>query len=534
MPTVTIAGLPASHKTPGFYFAVLLGGVATSAADAPLKVAILAPKVTTTLTNTAPSFSVTAGTLADATPTPVYSPDDARTYAGQGSDAHLAAQAVFAAMPDADVTLCLVAESGGTAASAVLTFATNASAAYTVRFKLNGKTIEVAVASGDTPTVIATACANAILDEPDLPVIAQFAVGALTLTAKHPGPRGNQLVVEAAFVNAAGIETRITSSSTTSPGATTGIWSGVTTTEATYALAGGATAESVVAALAALGSATYDRYVVAHNDATNLDLVVAQLDLLAGVTQQRLQQAVCCSPAASGAAITLAVARNAARLQTVWHYNTPLSPVQVAGQVAAARLAGDNAAGGTLAGEATDPSTNLDGIVLATVPPQHHVAERPTPNEIRDALNNGLTPLEPAPAGRTAIVRSITTRSLAAGQPNYSVLDTSVVSILDAVARELRADLSTVFRGKKIRPDTADGAPPKAPNVVTPRMIRSRILFKLTQFEQDNGWIENVALHAPLLVVVMSATAGRVDCEIPVDPGSGLHILGANVRQVAA
>lgn len=535
MPTVTIAGLSASRKTPGVYGAVILGGAPTSAADAPRAIVILANKITSAITNSSPSFTVAAGTLATATPTRVFSADDALTYAGQGSQAHLAVQSIFAQYPDADVRLCLVAESAGARASAVLTFATTATAAFSVRLRLNGKTLDVAVSTGDTATVIATAVATAVLAEPDLPVTAQFAVGAVTLTAKHPGPEGNALLLAAAFVSGAGVETNITTASTTSPGATTGTISGVTTVESSYQFSGGTTACDVTAALAALTSSTYHRYVSAFADATNLDLIAGQMTTGAGVLVQHRQQAVACTHAASGAAITLATGRNQARLQLAWHYNTPVSPVQVAAQVCAARLIGDAVASDSpLDGEATDPSANLDGVALFSVPPQLYEPERPTPTEIESVLNNGLTVLAPASAGRTSIVRSITTRSLANSQPNYAVIDTSTVTILDAVADDLQLDLATVFRGKKIRPDTDDGSPPKAPNVVTPGMIYDRIFFKLKIYEQDKGWIENVDALKPLLVVVMSATTGRVDCEIPVDPGSGLHIIGFNVRQSAS
>lgn len=529
--TVTIPGLSASRKTPGVNILVALGSVPTSAAEAPARVVILANKITSTLTGASPSFSVTAGTLAAATPTRIYSPDDALVYAGQGSEAHLAALSVFQHMPDAEVWLCLVAEAG-TAATGVLTFVNAATAAYTVRFRLNGKVIDVAVASGDSVTAIALACANAILDEADLPLTAQNSAGVLTFTPKNTGPRGNALVVEVAFVSSAGVETRITTSATTSPGATTGQLSSVTTTENTYSLSTGATGDSIANALAALTSETFHRYVCAPVDSTNLDLLVAHLDSVAGVLNQHRSQAVACSPAASGTAITLATGRNAARQQIVWHYNSPLSPPQVAAAVCAARLAGDSVAGGVLPGEAQDPGANLSGILLAGVPPQHLVAERPTPTEIESALNNGLTPLEPAAAGRTAIVRSITSRSLALGQPNFSVLDTSTVGILDFVADDLRADLSATFRGKKVKDDPSGGGPPLAPSVVTPSIIRARVAFKLKQYEA-RGLLENVDANMDLLVAVRNG-AGRVDLEIPCDPGNGLMIIGAVVRQVAA
>lgn len=533
MTTISVPGVPTSRKTPGFYFSVLLGGAATSSLDVPRKILIIANKITSNLTAASPSYTVTAGTLATATPTQLGSADDALTYAGQGSEAHRMARRIFEQYPDADVSLVLVAESGGVRASAVYTFATTATVAYTVRFRLNRKTIDVAVAVGDTATVIATNCATAILAQPDLPVTAQFSAGALTLTAKHPGPRGNDLVTSAAFVASTGVETNITTSSTTSPGATTGILSGQTTVESTYFLSGGTTADDCTAALAALTSTVYHRYVCAARDATQLDLVVTQLNAMAVATSQLRQQAVTCSPATSGTATTLATGRNAARLQIVWHYNSPLSCEEVAAQVCAARLAGDSVAGGTLGGEADDPSANLDGLILASVLPQPYAAEQPTPTEIENALNNGLTPLAPSSGGRTSVVRSITSRSLANSQPNYSVLDTSVPTILDFVADDLQADASTFFHGYKLAPDSGDGSPPKQTNVTTPRYVRARFLFKLKTYE-SSAIVQNVDLHAALLKVVMSATAGRLDCEIPVDPGNGLHILAGNVRQVAA
>lgn len=534
MPTVNVAGLPASRKTPGIYLNVILGGAATSAGDAPRKIVILANKITSSLTGASPSFTVPAGTLAAATPTAVGSPDDVATYAGLGSEAHRMARRVFAQYPEADVTLCLVAESGGAKASAVYTFATTATAAYTVRFRLNGRQIDVAVSVGDTATVIATNCAAAVLALPQLPVTAQFSAGVLTLTAKHPGPRGNDLVTSAAFVDSSGRETNITTSSTASPGATTCTLSGVTTVEGTYFLSGGTTADDATNALAALASKTYHRYVPAHRDATNLDLIDAQLDAMAGVTSQMRQQAVACTPAASGAATTLAVGRNAKRLQLVWHYNSPLAPEEVAAQVCAARLIGDGQAGGALDGEATDPAANLDGLLLRDVVPQPNVAEQPTPIEVESALNNGLTVLVPSAGGRCAVARSITTCSLINSQPNYSVLDTSVPTILDYVADDLQADLAATFKGCKLAPDSTDGSPPKQPGVATPSYVKARIRTKLKGYEQDAAILQNVDAHAALLQVVLDATPGRLDAEIPADPMPGLHILGGNVRQVAA
>jgi phage tail sheath gpL-like len=530
--SIAVNGLASSRKTPGVYLSVILGGAATSAGAAAKKILLVGNKITTTLTNTAPSFSVAAGTQANASPAFIASADDAVTYFGRGSELHRMAKRVFEQYPDALVYGCAVAESGGNRATVVCTFATNASAAYSIRCRIAGRTFDVPVASGDTPTVIATAVANAILDESDLPVTAQFALGVLTISAKHPGPRGNALYARLSFVDSAGRETLITSSSTSSGAGTTGTMSGGSAEGGLYLFTGGTTADDVTNALAAIASTKYDRIVSAVRDATNVDLIAAHVDSLAAVTSQKRQQWVIGSVDTLANATTLATGRNDSRGQIAWHYNSPVPAEEVAAQVAAARLIGDSFAGGSLVGEASDPAANLDGLLLKSIPTQHDVADRPTDTEIESALNNGLTVLAPSGAF-TSVARSVTTRSLdALSNPSYSVLDTSNVTIIDHVADDLQSDLATVYAGCKLASDSADGEPPDAPRVVTPSMIRGRIHYKLKGYESASIIRDVDANLSNLQVEEDGNVAGRVNAEIPCEPIPGLHVLGGNVRQV--
>lgn len=532
---VTVAGLPDSRKTPGIFLAVLLGGAASSAGAAPKKILLLGNKVTTAITGSAPTLSVAAGTQANAAPVFLPSSDDAATFFGRGSEIHRMALAAFAQYPTALVYGVSAAESAGAQADGVLTFAVTSTSAFTVRLTLNAKVIDVAIASGSTPTVVGTAVATAICNEPDLPMTAQFSAGVVTLTAKHTGPRGNNLAVRAQFIDSNGTATEITTSSTTSSGATTGIWSSVTAVESTLFLDGGTTADDVSAALASIASTKYDRIVSAQRDATNVDLIIAQVDSLASVTSQLRQQAIYGSLASLATVTTLATGRNDNRGQCVWHYNSPLSAEECAAQVAAARLIGDALIGGSRVGESSRPNANLDGIELATVPAQWFVGEQPTSTEIESALNNGITPLALSVnnPGGAVIVRSITTHSLTNGVPNYSVIDTSTVTTCDYVADDQQSDLGIVFAGVNLASNTSDGSPPTAANTVTPSMIKARIAYKLATYEEA-GILRNVAQNMPLLAVVENgASPGRVDCDIPCQPATPLHIVGGNVRQVS-
>ena len=539
--TVTVAGVPASRKTPGVNFNVVLGGPGTSAGESPYKTILLGNMIPVALTGASPSFTVTAGTWITpgtpntATESPVFVPsaDDAATLFGRGSELHRMALAFFAQAPAGTLYACPVAEASGTPASAVMTFATNASAAFTVRLKLCGEVIDVAVASGDTPTTIAAAVADAINDSQNLPFTAQNNAGAVTISAKHDGPRGNVLVVDMYFVDSSGNETRITTGSTTSPGATTGIWSGTGTIGTEITLASGATQDSFANALAAIEPARYHRIVGACIEATNIGRIVTHINSQAGPTVQLLEQAICPTVDTYANAVTLATGQNAARLCLAWHHASPLPAPDVAAQVAAARLYGDSGVGGLLPGEADTPSANLDGLELGSVVMQRVIADQPTRTEIENALNNGLTPLAASGSrpGYASVVRSVTTRCLRGGTPNFAVLDTSAVTVPDYVADTLRADLATTFAGCRLASESTDGLPPRASLVVMPSTVRARFAQRLKEME-ESAILVDVDANLSLLVVEASATPGRLDCEIPAEVIPGLHIIAGNIRQL--
>ena len=536
---IIVPGVPTSRKTPGINFNVVLGGPGTSSGAATKSIMLLGNHFTSAITGASPSFSVAGGSASAATVVSVPSAADAITLFGQGSELHRMVAAVFAQYPDATLYACPVAEASGTRASAVLTFVNAATAAFTIRMKICGITFDVPVASGAAIATISEAVADAINDQADLPVTAQFALGATTITAKQKGPRGNWIIVDAYFVAAGStIETRITTSSTTSPGAaTTGQWSSTGTLGSEITLTSGATQDSFVNALAAIEPTRYDRIVGACIEATNIGRIVTHINTNAGPTVQLLEQAIVPSVDTYANAVTLATGQNASRLQVAWHHASTLPAPELAAQVAAARLNGDAGLGGFRAGEAVDPAANLDGIDLASVTMQRVPADRPTATEVENALNNGLTVIGASSSrpGYGAITRSITSRSLASGVPNYAVIDTAYVTVCDHVADDLRSYLTSQLAGAKLGADLANGQPAsRAPNVTTPSIIRSLILARLYSYE-SNGATRDVTLNAGLLAVEAdSVTPGRVNCEIPVEPVSALHGVAGNVRQLAS
>lgn len=533
--SIAVAGVPASRKTPGVNFNVVFGGSGASAGAAPQKIVLLGNMIESAITGASPSFSCAAGTATLAEPVFVASPDDAATLFGRGSDLSRMSEAVFAQYPDATLYGCPVADAGGTAASVTMTFAGGtASAGFTIRLRLFGETLDVPVANGDSVTVQAAAMCDAINDAQDLPITAQNSSGVVTITAKQTGPRGNTLIVDAYFVTSAGAEVRITTSSTSSGATTTGTWSNNGTLGSEITLANGATQDNFANALTAIEPVRYDRIVGACIDATNIGRIVTHVNAQAGPTVQKLEQAVVGSTDTYANAVTLATGQNASRLQVVWNHASILPVWEVASQVAAARLAGDAYAGGLIVGEASDPAANLDGMQLATVLVARVVGDQPTSTEIGNALNNGITPIEPSGSrpGYASIVRSITSRSLRSGVPNYAVLDTSSVTVPDYVANYLRSDIPVTYAGVKLAPDSANGDPPRIERVVTPSIVRGHIAQRLFEMEA-NGILRDVEENLDLLVVEEdSGVPGRLNCEIPAEVIPGLHIVAGNVRQL--
>lgn len=531
---IVVSGVPTSTFAPGVYLNTVLGGAGSSAGLAQKKILIIANMIATNLTGASPSFTVTKGTAAVETVMPVSSPSDADTLFGAGSEAARCCYRVFEMYPDANVSVCAPAESAGVAASTTLTIATNSTSSATLRLYIGGQVIDVALngttASPVTPTTFAAAVASAINAVTSLPVTAQNAVGVVTISAKHKGPRGNWIQCRAQWIYGS-TTTEVTNTATASGTGMTAAFA-----DTTKKLSSGATADSNTNVLAAIFPLKFDRIVSAQNDTVALDALLSQVNTQAGAGTQIRQQVICASADTLGNATTLATGRNQARLQIVWHKNSQNPPEEVAAQACAARLSGDSLAGGTCSGETDDPAANLDGVRLRTIKAQFDATDLPSASDYESAMHNGLTPLRPASSGFTAIRRSITSRSLDANsQANYAVLDTTYVTVADYIADDLRSDLTNTYRHFKLASDAADGTAPKTANTVTPSQIRKRILAKLHEYQNDLGIIRNVDNHvAQLAVVENSSSPGRVDMEIPEETIPGLHILAGNVRQVSA
>ncbi len=538
---LAIPGLPTSRKTPGVYIGVSLGTSPSGASDARRRGLIYANKITAALTGASPSFTVAAGTQPDANPVEVFDSDTAASLFGRGSEAHRMVKAFLAQAPGTSVSVCTTAEAG-TKAAATLTFVNAATGACTLRLVLAGTIVDTTVNTGDAIATIAAAVAQNVLNLPDLPMTAQFTAGVVTLPAKHGGTRGNDLQVQAiwlsttnaaTFVTLAAIAAPMPATATTAQLGGTGVAS-LGASGNVFSLANGATDDSLVAALAAVASTQFHVQACAQrvSSATQLTALVTQLNSTAGITTQLRQQAICGFVGTQANCVTLAAAQNAARLQIVFAPVSPTPAEELAAQQAAGRIFGDNAAGGVVVGEASNPGANLIGLRHVGSVAQANVTDRLTQGAIETLLNSGITPLDWVGNGpKVACVRSITSLFTISSAPNYSVLSTFNVTVPDFVADDQRSYLGSLFANQKLGADQADGTPPRQAGVTTPSAIEAAIHSRNKTYEAG-GFVTNVDINdAASLTVSASVTPGRVDCFIPCQPTPDLAIIGGLVMQ---
>jgi phage tail sheath gpL-like len=472
-----------SNKVPGIYLQVSFGVGPRSAGDAPRKVILFGNKTS-------------AGTLAAATPTQCLTKDDAATLTGIGSELYRMVVAALDVSSTVDLYVCVVAESAGTNASATVTYTGTSTADGAQTVWVCGEPCVASVTSGDTVTTIAAAMKAAINAKTTLPVTADNSSGVLTVTAKHKGPRGNYISLRS-LSEATGI---------------------TATTSASY-LASGATTDDPQTAIDATDASHYTYLVSPYQDATQLAKFKTQVNAQAVPEVGLREQVIFGSIDTLANTTTVATGLNAARMQAVWVYNGDSMPCELAAAKAAFRADAEGA----------DPSANMDNQIVVGMKVPVAEADWPTNAELVSALNNGITPLKPV-NGEMAIVRSITTRSqTSGGTADYAVLDVSKVTVPDYVADTLEANYST-WDGFKLADDDADGAPPPT-NVATPKLLKDWAFGLLKDIEAD-GHIVNVDDLAASLVFEVSATAGRVNAQVPVDVIEGLHQMAADVRQV--
>lgn len=539
--------LPPSTKTPQVRGSVVFGTSGSAPGSAAKRILLIGSMITadiTTTMNLAASGTETVttakGTAVLDRATRVTSADHAAALAGQGSELHRGVITALAQDRSAEVWIAPVTYgSTPVKASAVLTptISSAITAAGTLRVTVAGRSIEVAYTTSDTVATIGLAVARAINAQRDWPVTAVnvYATGAVTISAKCAGPRGNSLTLRAALLTSTDTIEILDTTATTVGGLTITL-SGGAVDGGVYRFTNGAVDDDVTALLAAIASQSFDRicmgsYRVSGSASANHARLTAHVDALSESAQYP-QQVEFGSLAAYATSITDSQALNAARGQWPTNPGSDDLPLEIAASIAVARLFGDGQLGGVIEGEAANPACNLNGLELVLRAPRD-LNDAMDGTEIELALNAGVTPLAASPSrpGRMVLVSSICTRSLVSGTPNFAVYKTKDITVADHARAVVVEDLARTYRGFSLVANPASGRPSLVPRTTTPNSVGGRI-YQLLKRLEARGILRDVdALRAQITCVINPSNPRRVDWSFPSVPPQDFDIADGTIYQ---
>jgi phage tail sheath gpL-like len=503
----SIVGFTSTDKVPGFVGKVEYGAGASSASGIPVVCLLVGTKLA-------------AGTAtADADVVDITTSSDADTAFGAGSEL---ARMCYIALNSPGVLLKAAAVSeaaGAVAATAVITFATNASSSGTYKLRVDGVELQVGVANLDTPTAVATATRDAINGNPTLPVTASNTAGVLTITRKSKGVRGNE-----------GTMALDLSSAPTGMTAVVSVAVAMTGTNR-YRFAGGTGTETPTNILAALLPRD-DRFVgIAQNDQTNLTSAGLWRDWVntrSGALEGR-PVFVTFASTANAAPTAVATAVNDQLFALGWMKNGESHPSEIAAGIAAERSVRF----------AADPGFNTAGIVLKGIKAQVNSADKLNRAAKVSALNFGITPINSSPDDRVYIERGITTHCQRSGStdPDYNTLDWADAQVPQYVRLDLGTYWTTAFQPNNPRnaDDVPEGAEERKAGVATPSLWSSQVYKKLKDYEISVNGSPPIIIDVddPTLAVksFFDKTAKRIMSNVPVRVAPGNYQIGVSVLQ---
>lgn len=417
------------------------------------------------------------GTILANVPTAVFSDTQAGAYAGVGSVAHQMVSAALAANRRISLTLVLVDDTGGTAATGTCTIAGTPTASGTLQVKLGDTLFELPVLTTDTPASLAASVVTAVTQRPELGLTAANTAGVVTFTSKVKSTLGNKIKVSVVS-SAAGVTTTAT------------------------AMASGAVDPDITAALTSIYTAGHKIITSAFDDTANLARLRTHLEAVSSSTEIRGTVAWFSSVSTLGAAIAASAALNKGRLYNAYLRNTATNPWEVAASVAAMDAFEE------------DPARPLNTLQLQGVAAPL-VTDWLSRAEQENLLYNGVTPLEVGPGNVVQIVRAISTYTLNdANAPDISLLDRTTIKTLDYYRAAVVNDQRIRFSREKITDRSM-------------RQIRERAL-ELAYRMQDLEILRNVKQFQDEFICEIDAqNPNQLNLRIPAPVVPGLHILAS-------
>jgi phage tail sheath gpL-like len=468
--SIIIAGFSPNNRVPGAFGEVLYGTSGQNAASQPLALLLVGQ-------------AGSSGTLTpDTEARQVFSKTDVDAACAKGTELACMAYDVLDEPESSGIPLFIISPTtpSGTAGTATCLISGTWTTGGQMILRIDGFPVTVDIQATDTPTTVATALAALIngANQGRLPITGAQTSGAVALSSVTANARANQHIVfldtrsaPSGFaatitgnvwltltayvttqyvvpVTANGFYYKCTTAGTTGAGQPTWpttvgttvsdgsavwtCWGKIVATGATTGvqLGGGAGLESYTNLLSAIKNRQFDTISLAANDATSLAAWKTQLVNQAAPPPNLLQQAIFATNGTLTAAQSLSQTTvNNELFQQLWQLNGETHPSRVAAAFGALRTAA----------EQSDPDAAYNFKALNTVVAQSQSVDWPDPTStLISALNTGVSAITNNGDGVARIARSITTKCLTGGAPDYSTLDTGQSRTPQFILKDLK------------------------------------------------------------------------------------------------
>jgi phage tail sheath gpL-like len=441
-----------------------------------------------------------AGTVAAGVLTRISSADQAGKYFGKGSHLHLIAKGFFAANQINEVWAIGQADAGSAVvATGTLTLTGNATAAGVLVVLVAGVRYEIAVASGDTPTIIAGKVVTALTADVNSPVTAGNSAGVVTFTAKNAGTLGNNIDIrvnyQAGDILPAGV------------------------TAAVVAMASGATDPTIQTALDLLGDEWYHIFVTPYSGVTNVTALENFLADRFGPLKMLDGVAITAQVGNLSTLQTYGLSRNCPHVVTLGLYKYPNTPMEIIGATA-----------GRIASEAqADPAIPQKDLTLPGIL-SPVVGDRFLISEANSLLYSGIATLYSDSGSSTVkLQRMITTYQLnSSGAADVAYLKLETMLTIMYTRYDVRTQVRTKFGRAKLADDGTNFG--VGQQVVTPNLMRAFLMGVYKNWEKM-GLVENADVFKSNLQVTRDAAdKDRLNITLPPDFINQAFVVGITVQ----
>lgn len=494
---ITFNNIPTTVRTPGAYVEIDNSRALKGLVANPHKALILGQKIAAGTQPTETLIAISRDNLADG-------------YFGAGSELARMCNVFKDNNPNTELYAIAISHAGATAlaegtlqTSVALSVVGSCSGAGTLYLMLNGKAINVALASGWQVADVNSAIVTDVNADSTLPVTASTnATSAVLFIAVNSGINGNYIDFRYNYYDWQSLPCGMTDSMTIT------------------AMTGGSGNTDISPAWAIIDAEQFHYIIQPNTDATSLTSIESELTDRFGPLIDLQGHGFTGYRGALASCTAIGNSRNNAHNTIMGFIDSPTPPEEWAAALGAIAAYYLN----------IDPARPLSGLKLKNVLPPP-VSSRFTRAERDIILYDGIATFTVDTGGNTLIERCITTyQTNAQGISDPSYLDIQTLATLNEIRYQFKTRMTNRFISPRFK--LADDTFPVQPGsyVATPIIVKQEIIA-LFSLLRDKGYIENLDDFKDNLVVERDATdVNRVNVLCPPDLINQFRVLAGLIQ----